>query len=78
MVVLPFYRNMGGAKIQGAVILVQNHCCASCLEDIHTLYFFPIFSTKSGDIVGNDGYNGLAKCNEKGKFKEFRRYFGGE
>ncbi|CAJ1941298.1 unnamed protein product [Sphenostylis stenocarpa] len=48
------------------------------IDDIQMLYFSPICSTKSGDIVGDNGYDALAKCDNKGKFKEFRRYFGGQ
>lgn len=46
----------------------------SC-EDIPTGYFFPISSTKDGDIVGTDGNCGLAKCNGKGELLEYRSYW---
>lgn len=44
--------------------------------DSHILrgYFFPICSTKNGDIVGTDNHSVLAKCNDKGQMQEERPY----
>ncbi|XP_014507390.1 F-box/kelch-repeat protein At3g06240-like [Vigna radiata var. radiata] len=40
-------------------------------------WFKLICSTKSGDIVGTDGYNGLVKCNSEGELLEHRSYSDG-
>ncbi|KAL5175193.1 F-box/kelch-repeat protein [Glycine soja] len=36
--------------------------------------FFPVCSTKSGDIVGTNVIPGLMKCNDKGELQELRTY----
>ncbi|KAK7363689.1 hypothetical protein VNO77_05840 [Canavalia gladiata] len=43
-------------------------------DDIPTQYFFPLCSTKCGDIVGRNGFTGLLKCDDKGQVKEHRSY----
>ncbi|CAJ1941214.1 unnamed protein product [Sphenostylis stenocarpa] len=44
------------------------------VDEIPTQQFTPICSTKSGDIVGTDGANGLVKCNSEGQPQEHRSY----
>ncbi|ESW26158.1 hypothetical protein PHAVU_003G095700 [Phaseolus vulgaris] len=44
------------------------------VDEIPTKYFSLICSTKSGDIVGKDGNNGLVKCNSEGQLLEHRSY----
>ncbi|CAJ1941296.1 unnamed protein product [Sphenostylis stenocarpa] len=42
------------------------------LDHLPTGLFFPICSTKNGDIIGNDGETGLTKCSKEGELKENR------
>ncbi|KAK7348261.1 hypothetical protein VNO80_22812 [Phaseolus coccineus] len=44
------------------------------VDEIPTKYFSLICFTKSGDIVGTDGNNGLVKCNSEGQLLEHRSY----
>ncbi|PNY14846.1 F-box protein [Trifolium pratense] len=43
-------------------------------DDISHKYFFPICSTKSGDIIGRYEFT-LAKCDNKGQLLEYHSYF---
>jgi F-box interacting protein len=43
-------------------------------DDISPKYFFPICSTKSGDIIGTYDFT-LAKCDDKGQLLEYHSYF---
>jgi len=47
------------------------------VDEIPTKYFSLICSTKSGDIVGKDGNNGLVKYNSEGQLLEHRSYRNG-
>ncbi|GAU41600.1 hypothetical protein TSUD_196700 [Trifolium subterraneum] len=43
-------------------------------DDISRKYFFPICSTKSGDIIGTHAFS-VAKCDDKGQLLEYHSYF---
>jgi F-box interacting protein len=44
------------------------------IDGISTQYFTPICSTKSGDIIGTDGGNGLVKYDDEGQLLEHHTY----
>ncbi|KAF7813723.1 F-box/kelch-repeat protein [Senna tora] len=44
------------------------------LANIPNNCFYSIGLTQSGEIVGNDGYRGLVKCNDKGEVVEYRSF----
>jgi len=44
------------------------------IDGIPTQYFYPLSSTKNGDIIGTDGDTGLVKYNDKGQLLEHRSY----
>ncbi|MCH84985.1 F-box protein, partial [Trifolium medium] len=45
------------------------------IYETSTPYFYPICSTKSGDIVGKDGDTVLQKYNDKGQLLEYESYY---
>ncbi|RDX92869.1 F-box/kelch-repeat protein, partial [Mucuna pruriens] len=45
------------------------------VENVPTRCFYPICSTKTGDLFGIDLATGLVKCNDKGQLQQHRSYF---